>query len=503
MSLLAGIGSPKLLGSQTDFSGGMRLDISPETLRANEYSLLLEGRLDQYGFPENKDGGTQKIHATALNPIGTVAGYSWERTATVTEQLTITGGKLYTTTSLALPVTWTDRGGTFNNTIGKVSIIGFRDGSADVAYIADGGLLNKWNGAAATLTENIAGTPSVSYLAVYNQRLFGVTGDDDTLYWSALNNGDTLGISASGGGSAIIRAAGRSPIVGLAVIGSSLLLLHRTSISRFTGWSQDDISIQTGTAGHSSDLGMIKTSYPVVVDNVGYILSDRGIYRLTEYDAVHISRGQDNFVQGSGLLELGGMQPAHLRPRKEILFPVNGNACLLYNYSFNKFVSKWFIAGASESSSRCLWLARTGITPGDFMVLSGHDDGFIRNIESTIAANNVNSDGTGGTLINSQFLGPRINFGSKKEKSLRWLYLRVKSADSGGNAGGNVLFVRDDGGNVAPLNSFFDGAASNAISEFRFPLGLRSRGVQLLMTNMLNCKILSYEFEAREIGRRL
>jgi hypothetical protein len=131
-------------------------------------------------------------------------------------------------------------------------------------------------------------------LWVYNQRLFGVVGtpygngggyaafpsQTVTLYWSGLNNGDTIGDAASGGGSANIRTYGGSVLVGGFAIGGTNYILHRNAISRFRGTTFDDINITAGAEGVMPNIG--QPAAWKVIDNIGYLLTTEGVFLATE-----------------------------------------------------------------------------------------------------------------------------------------------------------------------------------------------------------------------------
>lgn len=173
----------------------------------------------------------------------------------------------------------------------------FRDATADVMYV---GVYSPAHGilkyaAGGTITEEI-GTASVTGLNqiwVYNQRLFGCKGDQmvggtataagaasQILYYSGLNNGDTIGAAASGGGSAAIRTYGGQNIVGGFALGASNFILHENAISVFRGTTFDDINIAAGAQGVSPNIG-----YPLAwktIGGVGYVLTMSGLYIATE-----------------------------------------------------------------------------------------------------------------------------------------------------------------------------------------------------------------------------
>ncbi|MGJ0510259.1 MAG: hypothetical protein ACR652_24705 [Methylocystis sp.] len=172
----------------------------------------------------------------------------------------------------------------------------FRDGSSDCMYIGcrTYGML-KWNGT--TITENVGTTltAGMGQLWVYNQRLFGCKGGwrasavsgerTPTLYWSGLNNGDSLNDVSAGGGSANIRAYGRQMnIAGGFALGGSNYILQEGAISVFRGTTFDDINITAGAVGVSPNIGL--PFVWEVIDDTAYIVTSEGLYLLTEAGGV-------------------------------------------------------------------------------------------------------------------------------------------------------------------------------------------------------------------------
>lgn len=158
----------------------------------------------------------------------------------------------------------------------------FRDGTAECLYMACGsGKLSKWDGT--TFSDRSIGlTLNLKYVWVYNQRLFGVTASDQTLYWSGLNNGDSIGDTTGGGGSATVRTYGGAVLVGGFALGSSNILLHRNAVSIFRGTTFDDINITAGVAGHSPTLGAVSERGYTVVGDTGYMMTTEGLAVITE-----------------------------------------------------------------------------------------------------------------------------------------------------------------------------------------------------------------------------
>ena len=109
-------------------------------------------------------------------------------------------------------------------------------------YFYSGGTnIYRFDGASTVTT--VASVGGVTYVkfVVYNQRLLGITGNSQRIYWSDFNNGDTIGDSANGGGFADLRQPNLGTISDIVVVGDTLYMLHTNGVSTFTGWSFDDI----------------------------------------------------------------------------------------------------------------------------------------------------------------------------------------------------------------------------------------------------------------------
>lgn len=271
---------------QPQMSGGLNTVSSESTLLPTQVRRSENARLTEYGAMV-KRGGTQRITSALAANIDNVLNATFWTLDDGTKYLVGVGSgggsnrwfRIAVTGSL--PYTITQGNPAFASAT-DVSFAVFREGggNTDYLYIADGGPLNRFDGA--VLTENISGTASVTDIAVHNQRLWGC-GDDDapqTVYYSALNDGDSLGVGADDGGAIIVRTFGDETIQTIASVGTSLLIFHRRGISRITGYGESDIVADP--AGLTPDVGVIAKNSVVTVDNVAYFVTDRGLYRCTE-----------------------------------------------------------------------------------------------------------------------------------------------------------------------------------------------------------------------------
>lgn len=411
------VNSRRLLRSvQPSFEGGLNTSADESQLQPNEVRRAQNARLTEFGGV-TKCKGSQRVSAAAIgsgNPVR--GGLSWDNAGTVS-QLAVSNGLLHTGTH-AIPMTWTAQVGGLSSAV-QVGLAAFRDGTGNVAYLADGGPLNKWDGT--TLTVNIASTPNATVLAVYNQRLFGITGSDETLYWSALNNGDSLGIAASGGGSAVVRTFGKSTLTGLLPLGSSLMLFHKGGISRFTGWTQDDISIATGTLGVSSDVGTIAPGSIVAVENVGYFLSDRGVYELTEGGVNPISGKIESVIQGLDHSLFSRVVAAHHKAYKEVWFYLPDTGVYIWNYRLRQWTGPR-TGLFTDQTPYSMWPAVDSSSKP--ILLAGFGDGFVRQIDvSGKFRDDYTSAGASGSAFTMVVKCHRMFAGTPtREKAWRWIH---------------------------------------------------------------------------------
>lgn len=410
-------GRPRASDAQINVSGGLNTTADDTQMGENDVRRLDNARLTEFGGAI-KRGGSQILHTSAFSANPVRGGFSWRPAAGQT-LLAVCNGRLYTATYGALPIAWTDRGAAVDPNV-YPSFAEFRNGATDTCYIADGGLLNKWNGA---LTTNIAGTPSVSRIAVYNQRLFGVLGTDETLWFSALNDGDTLGNIGSGGGSAIVRTFGDQAITTIATLKSSLLLFHVSGISRFTGISQDDISIAAGSQGVTSDVGTIAPQSVVPTENEVFFLTDRGFYSATESGVTPISQKIDDTIRT--LFDPANSSrvcAVHARRYREVWWYLPD----LGFYCFNYYLRAWsgpFDSGYANPATYSAWEAvDTTNTP---LVLVGDINGYVKQADyPNTWLDNVAAAGTGGTAYQMVVKHKRFYMGDLSSvKALRFLYV--------------------------------------------------------------------------------
>lgn len=434
-----------LTDEQNAFNGGLNTTADDAQLEPNELRRAENCRLTTFGAVQ-KRAGTQRTSVAALTAAQVRGGIGWVKQGGAIQQLAVANTSLYTGT-LAIPMAWSAQAGTLSSTA-YPAFAPFRDATAECCYISDG-VLRKWDGT--TLTTAIAGTPAkVVQIAMQNRRLFGINGDDETLYYSDLDNGDTLGNAGSGGGAAIIRTFGKQALSGLLPLGSSLLIFHKAGISRFTGWSQDDIAIQAGTRGVSADTGTIAPGSIVAVENVGYFLSDRGFYMVTESGVLPISAKIESVIRSLDQSQFSRVRATHNKAYQEVLFYLPDVGTYVYNYRLNAWTGPWTGIFTSQVTG-ALW--QTSDSQNRPVVLSGHADGRVRKVDAGTLADDLLTDNTGGVAFSMAAQLRRLYFETPEfEKAYRYVFVQAQLFGSV-SAGINWNTAYGSGSNLVNLGA--------------------------------------------------
>lgn len=488
---------PAVQDLQDGFSGGLNTVADAFNVKQNQITNATNTRLSQFGAA-TKRLGTKRTHVTALGGF-IQGGFCWRKTTTV-EHLTVSNGVFYSGgATWAIPMTWTAKamsaGAALSSTT-YISWVTFRDGSGEVTYLADGGALIKWDGATLARVTTVGTPASISRIAVYNQRLFGVSGADQTIYYSAVNNGDTLGITGSAGGSAVVRTFGNQKLTTLATLRDSLALFHVSGISRFVGLTQDDIAIATGVQGFSSDIGTLMVNSVVVIDGQGLFLSERGAYVITDDSVTPMdtpSRPDPLVPLLSALAstDFDKVNVVHNRKDREVRWNLPGSGVYVFNYRLGAWSGPWngiYVTQAPTAQWEAIDVS------GMFIQLFGSADGYIRQCDvASTYLDDVLTDGTGGSSF-TLVIGCRRFFTDRPyhDKSLRWAYI---FADLGSSTTATVTWVTGTGSysytipNVSPA-SFWGTAVWNAFvwgtsnaRTFRIPLGGRGTYMDMLISD--------------------
>ncbi len=512
---------PMLEDTQTGFAGGLNTTGDSFSVASNQVTRADNARLTQFGSAM-KRLGTQRVQDAEFgNAIQ--GGFCWQRAASV-EHVLLSEGVFYTgDTAYAIGMTWTAEtlaAGAALSDSTYTSWAAFRDGSGEVLYLADGGPLIKWDGT--TLTRiTTGGTPAnIARLAVYNQRLLGISGEDQTVYYSALNNGDTLGITGSLGGSAVVRTFGDQKLTNLLTLRDSLALFHVSGISRFVGLTQEDIAIATGVQGFSSDVGTLMPRSAISVDGQGFFLSDRGAYAITDggVSALDSPRHPDPTVPLTAALPtdyLPIVNAVHDRKNREIRWAIPDAGAYVYNYRLRAWTGPWN-GIYLDTHTTAQWEAVD--ENGASLVLFGSEDGILRRSDAPgLYYDDVLEDGTAGDTF-SLVLGCRRFFtrNPSADKAFRWMYL---FADIGSSASAMITWSTPSGAYSYTLRAsigagvwgsttwggfIWGGTGGTGARTFAIPMGGRGTYVDVTIADdgQATSVYSRVELQAYELGLR-
>lgn len=415
---------PRVSDTEDEFSGGLNTTADDSQLADNELRRADNSRLTVFGAV-TKRNGTQRTSTSALfNNMQVKGGFGWVPNGAAIQQLAIANGRLFTG-AYSIGMTWTLQTGALSTTAYS-SFAGFRNATGERAYIADGAL-RSWDGT--TLVTSIATTPSVTNIVAQNRRLLGVNGADETLFYSDLDNGDKLGVAGTGGGQDVVRTFGQQANIALMALGSSVIIFHRAAVSRFTGISQDDIAIQSGTRGISNDTGTISPLSLVTVENVGFFLSERGFYQVTEAGVQAMGPKIESVIQGLDQSQFFRVVGAHNKAYKEVWWYLPDVGIYAYNYRVGAWTGPH--TGIFTSSVvGSLW--RTTDASGSPVLLSGHADGFVRRVDQDgLYQDDYAVDLTGSVPYTQASQARRFYFNSpENEKAMNAIYAQVQTNGS-------------------------------------------------------------------------
>ena len=426
------LGGTRLADQQPLMSGGLNSISDDIALTPTQLRKAINARLTDYGAV-TKRGGTQRTSSAALASVPVLNGYTWRKDGGTQQIMVVCNGLLHTATFGAFPMTYTAQTGALSTTV-PPEFVQFRDASADVVYIADGGTINKWNGTTLT-TSGIGGTANVSSVVVHNERLWAA-GDPsfpDSIFYSALNNGDTLSNGASGGGQIIVRTHGDETVVGLATVNTSLLIFHRRGISRLTGYGQDDITV--APASITADVGTIAPKSIVSVGNVAFFLSERGLYRCNEAEVMAVGSVETPdpllpIIRSLTSVQFGNIRAQFNRATRELWITMPGYGVYVYHTILNAW-SGPFDTGYTSPDTTALF--ETLDSAGLPILLKGDASGWVSICDApSIYLDNVAANGTGGTRYSMTVQLHRMYCGDDAlAKSLRWGYVtgNLRGAD--------------------------------------------------------------------------
>lgn len=470
-----------------DFRGGVNTAFSVDTLTPREVRSAINYRLTKFGSLL-KRSGTQRVHSSAIGTGADVLGtFQWDAPAAAGQIVGIAGGNFYHKTLAASNFT------EVASTLSTSNLPWFAahnlSGTATL-YIADGAL-RKWNGTA--LTTSISGAPSARTVAVYKRRLFA-TDNTKTLYWSSVDNPDAWA-TADGGGSAPVETFDLEPVVGLAVVGSSLLLFKENSIARYTGVRASEINIDLDTEGVSADVGCFAPKSICRFDQHVFFLSDRGPYAATEAGVIAIGAKIENKFDRRAWSDAVAVH--HKGAREVWLWSPGLGEGWCYNYRLEAWTGPHSLASAYGIYSACTFEDSTGFES----ILYGGGDGFVRDGDKSgsTSKDDILSDGTGGTNITATVTMPTIFFGDPTAHKIAPLSQWI-GADLGASGSMTVTASSEQ----QASNSVTVATKGAGVNEYDVRLAWKGRRLELSLSEATSnvVEIAALKLQAR-MGRRV
>lgn len=417
---------------QVSFAGGVNTVADDLAIGETQCRALKNARLTIAGAAVKRRGTQRLLQAPFNGPVR--GGVRWSRSVGGPINVVAAAGRLWFLASTTAPTVASQLIGPLNPAA-SVTFAPFRDASGEVLYFADGGRVGKItaNGSVSRLG---VGPLSATNIWVYNQRLFAVTGTDSTVWASAINDGDTLGTSPNGV-QAVVRTFGDSVLTAGVPLGQVLLLFHETGISAFTGTTQDELQLQAGAYGVTSDVGTIAPQSVVSIESAALFLSDRGVYSVTQGAGLQpVSTALDPDLAGLPREVARDVRAVHARGAREVWFVVPGAGAWVYNYRLNAWAGPWTGAYLTPEIT-ALWESQDA--SGRPMVLLGDAGGGLWIADPPgLYRDRTLADGTGGEAVTMEVeCRPLFHGSAYGEKSYRWAHV---VADLGGPSTATVAW---------------------------------------------------------------
>lgn len=446
-------GRDKVVDQQPKFDGGLNSVSDDLALLPNQLRRTDNARLTDYGAI-TKRGGTKRSSTSPLASAPVLNGYTWRKDGGTQQLMAVCNGALYTSTfGSTYPWTWTAQAGALSTTV-PPTFAQFQNGTIDVVYIADGGLLNVWDGS--VLTTNIVNTIEVTNIAVHNERLWacGNATYPDSIFYSALNNGDTLANGAAGGGQIVVRTFSDETVVGLASVNTSLLIFHRRGISRLTGYGQDDVTV--APQGLTADVGTIAPKSIVSIGNLGFFISERGLYKCNEAEVAPVGTVETPDPTLAAIRNLSSTDFADIRSvfnraTRELWISIPDYGIYIYNTILQAWSGPWDSGYVTPATTALFDSLDFNGLP---VVLRGDASGYVSVCDApSVYVDNQLADGTGGTVYTMTAQMHRMYCGDDAlAKSLRFGY--VTAALKGSNSTSIQWNTETDSGTFTLPTSF-------------------------------------------------
>ena len=414
----------KIVDQQPKFDGGLNNVSDDPALLPNQLRRADNARLTDYGAI-TKRGGTKRTSTSPLASAPILNGYTWRKDGGTQQLMAVCNGTLYTSTfSASYPWTWVAQSGALSTTV-PPSFAQFRNGTVDVVYIADGGQLSVWSGSA--LNTDISGTIASETIVVHNERLWGCGNSTfpDSIFYSALNNGDTLGNGASGGGQIVVRTFSDETVVGLASVNTSLLIFHRRGISRLTGYGQDDITV--APQGLTADVGTIAPKSITGIGNLAFFISERGLYKCNEAEVAPVGTVDTPdptlvAIRNLTSSDFANIRTTFNRATRELWISIPNYGVFVYHTVLQAWSGPWDTGYVSPATTTLFDSVDFNGLPA---TLKGDASGYITVCDANgVYVDNQLADGTGGTTYTMTAQMHRMYCGDDAlAKSLRFGYI--------------------------------------------------------------------------------
>jgi hypothetical protein len=391
-----------------DFSGGLNTSMSEDSVSVTELVQATNIRLSATAGGFEPRTGTRRMHAAAIGGGAAVRGLiQWDAPGLGRQIVAVSNGKFYHKITEYGAFTEIVPGLFFNLNPPGVLFATFRASAASAPlrlYMGDNISTRKFDGAALTQIDGVAGVPVADALVQYHTRMFylaPVTPKNVT--WSKVGDAENANTGTpTDGGSAMVDVLTGDAITAFEVIGSSMLIGTEDSLVRFTGHSNDDILIASDTEGVSSTLGPVGRRAIARLDDFAALITDRGLALATETEARIIA--ERKFYKTFEALDktvLANYVVGYHRGRREVWFAVAGSGDgglnkTVYIYSLDLNT----LYGPFTYSFGITCFARYEDANGKENIIAGCNDGFVRLMDIG-TKDDVLSDGTGGSVFNA------------------------------------------------------------------------------------------------------
>lgn len=438
-------------------AGGLNTVADPAAVAPNQARQLTNARLSTYGSATRR-GGTRKCLSAAIGTSATGnVGIYWPKFTKVC----VVGGstqKLYTADPPAsFSTTWTmtmDAGAVFK----ALSLAIFEDATTECLYgESQAGGLYKWNGT--TSTNVTASSPvAVNGITVYNERLWGwnSAAAPNSVFYSALQNGDTLGVATLGGGEISIQTYSDQNIVVCAPVGASLLIFQKSGIQRLTGFGTSDLSVSPQPA--TKDIRICGQNAVTVYHNAAWVATPDGLYQVTEGGATPVGTPETPDPTIAAIQASTSASSTIVYANQdtfEIWVIIPGTGAYCYHLLLNAWSGPWNGAiFAAAAPSIPFALKESTLKLKQRVVLPPDAAGLMWELDSPDwFTDSTNADGTGGSAY-TMVVQPHRMFSEERSYSKAWRWVNI-TATLTANATAPTCVVQSmlGGANTATFNT--------------------------------------------------